>query len=101
MIDWNDIKKAFEGNTKSEEEIAIENEQKLLKAIANYLCAQKGVSAIQGYKPEEVIAFLERPLNEIVICLGGEWVQMPQEKLDTLIYNLTKKVRKSDSLMPW
>lgn len=101
MVDWNDIKKAFEGNTKSDEEIAIENEQKLLKAIANYLCAQKGVSAIQGYKPEEVSAFLQRPINEIGICLGGEWAQMPPEKLDTLVYTLAKKVKKSDTLMPW
>ena len=101
MVDWNDIKKAFEGNTKTDEEIAIENEQKLLKAIANYLCAQKGVSAVQGYKPEEVVAFLARPVNEIMICLGGEWAQMAPEKLDTLVYTLTKKVKKSDALMPW
>lgn len=101
MVDWNDIKKAFEGNTKSEEEIAIENEQKLLKAIANYLCAQKGVSAVQGYKPEEVNAFLERPIDEIVLVLGGEWSEMNREKLDTLVYTLAKKVKKSDALLPW
>lgn len=101
MIDWNDIKKAFEGNTKSDEEIAIENEQKLLKAIANYLCTQKGVSAIQGYKPEEVSAFLEKPIAEIASILGGEWAAMNPEKLDTLVYTLAKKVKKSDALLPW
>ena len=39
----NDLKRAFAKEIKKEEEIAIENEQSLLKAITIYICRQKGM----------------------------------------------------------
>lgn len=101
LDDLNALKKAFERELRKEEENAFENEQNLLKAITVYICNQKGVSPIQGYKPEEVLNFLDKPLSEIKSCVGGEWASMPDDKLGNLIYTLTKKVKKSDKLTTW
>lgn len=104
MAGFNDLdalKKAFERELHKEEENAIENEQNLLKAITVYLFKQKGVSPIQGYKPEEIISFLEKPIAEIKECVGEEWKNIPDDKFENLIYILTKKVKKSDKLTTW
>lgn len=101
LDDLNALKKAFERELRKEEENDLENEQNLLKAITVYICNQKGVSPIQGYKPEEIITFLEKPLAEIRSCVGNEWASMPDDKFSNLIYTLTKKVKKSDKLTTW
>ena len=101
MADWNDIKKAFERDARKAEEAFIKNEENLLKSIANYICSHKGVSTVQGYKPEEVLTFLEKPVAEIKSCIGGNWNTMSDEDLETLIYTLTKKVKKSGNIIEW
>ena len=101
MADWNDLKKAFERDLNKEEETFVANEQKLLKAIAKYLGSGKGMTALQGYKPEEVLDFLTKPVAEIKNCLGEEWTNVENSKLENLIYSLTKKVKMSDSLTSW
>ena len=101
MADWNDLKKAFERELNKEEEKFVANEQKLLKEIANYLCSQKGVSAIQGYKPEEVLAFLEKPITEIKNSIGGNWADVEDSQMETLIYSLAKKVKMSGNIISW
>lgn len=101
MADWNDLKKAFEREMNKEEESFVANEQKLLKGIANYLGSGKGMTAVQGYKPEEVLEFLEKPVSEIKKLLGTEWADVEDSKLENLIYSLTKKVKMSGTLMPW
>lgn len=101
MADWNDLKKAFERELNKEEESFVASEQKLLKGIANYLCSQKGVSAIQGYKPEEVLEFLEKPIAEIKKSIGGEWADLDDSKLENLVYSLSKKVKMSGNIIPW
>lgn len=99
--DLNDLRKAFERELRKEEVSSVENEQNLLKAITVYICTKKGVSPVQGYKPEEIIAFLERPLSEIKECIGGEWISMPDDQFENLIYILNKKVKKADKLTTW
>lgn len=99
--DLNDLKKAFERELRKEEENAVEQEQTLLKAITVYLCNQKGVSPIQGYKPEEIVSFLEKPISEIKQSIGKEWADMDDSKFENLIYTLTKKVKKSNNLTTW
>lgn len=101
MADWNDIKAAFERDARKAEEAYAQNEQNLLKSIANYICSQKGISAVQGYKPEEILAFLEKPATEIKSCIGGNWASISDENLETLIYTLTKKVKKSGNIIEW
>ena len=101
MVDWNDIKKAFERDAQKKEEAHIANEQNLLKSIANHICSQKGVSALHGYKPEDILAFLEKPVSELKEILGGNWATMNDDDLETLIFTLTKKVKKSDTLLKW
>ena len=101
MVDWNDIKKAFQTDIKTPEQIQFETEKRLLSNIADYLSSAKGISAIKGYQPEEVSTFLERPVAEIKQILGGEWLDMDDEKFDLLIYTLTKKVKKSENLLEW
>lgn len=101
MADLNDLRKAFERELKKEEENVVENEQKLLKEVTVYICKQKGVSPLQGYKPEEIAAFLSKPIAEIKNCLGGEWAAMDNSKFENLIYTLYKKVQKADKLTTW
>lgn len=57
MADWNDIKKAFERDAQKAEKVFMENEQSLLKSIANYIGSEKGISSVKGYKPEEILVF--------------------------------------------
>ena len=101
MADWHDIKKAFERDAQKAEKQFIDDEQTLLKAIAEFIGTQKGVSTIQNYKPEEILRFLDKPVDEIKNCLGAEWATLTDEKMSTLIYSLSKKVHKSESLTTW
>lgn len=101
MADWHDIKKAFERDLNKQEEKFMANEQKLLEEIANYLCSQKGVSAIQGYQPEEVLDFLNKPISEIKNAIGGEWSKLEDSALEVLVYSLTKKVRLTGNMIAW
>lgn len=101
MADWHDIKKAFERDAARAERKFINDEQTLLKSIAEYIGTQKGVSTLQNYKPEEVLVFLEKPISEIKECLGGDWSNVNDDVLSTLVYSLSKKVKKSDTLTTW
>ena len=101
MADWNDIKKAFEKDKKSEEDLLMEKEQKLHKDVTMYVCNLKGVSPLHGYHPNDLIDFLEKPSDEIQALLGGEWIDMTPEKFDSLVYSLNKKVKKSTNLLSW
>lgn len=101
MADWHDIKKAFERDAQKAEKQFMDDEQTLLKAIADYISSQKGVSTIRNYKPEEILRFLEKPLNEIKNTLGDDWSSIDDDKMSTLIYSLSKKVQKSDTLTTW
>lgn len=101
MADWNDIKKAFERDARKAEEAFIQNEQNLLKSIANYICSQKGVSTVQGYQPEEILTFLDKPVAEIKNCIGGHWLSIADDDLETLVYTLAKKVKKSGNIIEW
>ena len=101
MADLSDLRKAFERELRKEEETAVENEQKLLKHVTLYVCSQKGVSPVQGYKPEDIATFLGQPSAEIQKCLGGEWASMDSSKFENLVYTLYKKVQKSDKLTTW
>ncbi len=101
MVDWHDIKKAFERDAQKAEATFMDREQQLLKSITVYLCGKKGVSPIQGYEPDEALGFLQKPVAEIKDCLGGEWAAFEDEKLETLAYSLTKKVQKSGKIINW
>ncbi len=101
MVDWNDIKKAFEADYKTPEQLQLETEQRLITTISEHLSFQKGLTALQGYKPAEITSFMEKPVSEIKQLLGGEWAAMDDDKLDTLIYTLTKKLKKADGLTQW
>ena len=97
----NDLKRAFAKEIMKEEELAIENEQALLKAITIYICRQKGVSPLQGYNPDEVITFLNKPIAEIKECVGGDWAAMPDDKFENLRYMLSNKVKKVSKMTIW
>ena len=101
MADWNDLKNAFERDVKKAEEDFASKEQKLLKHVTIYLCEKKGVSPLQGYAPNEAIAFLDKPVSEIKECLGGEWAAMNDIDLEPRIYSLSKKVKKSGNIINW
>lgn len=99
MADWNDLKKAFEKDLSKQEQQFIVDEQSLLESIAKYLAKNKGISALQGYDTDEMLAFLQKPASEIKKAIGGQWETIDDSQLDTLIYSLTKKVQKSIPLL--
>ncbi|MBQ9989736.1 MAG: hypothetical protein IJP31_02150 [Lachnospiraceae bacterium] len=95
MADWNDIKKAFERELNKQEETFYSNEERLLQHIANHLGSDKDVSVVKGYKTDEVLEFLKKTPAQIKEALGGEWSEMDNSAIETLVYSLTKKVKKS------
>lgn len=99
MADWNDLKKAFEKDLNKQAQQFVLDEQKLLESIAIYLAKEKGISALQGYDTDEMLAFLQKPASEIKKTIGGQWETLEDSQLDTLIYSLVKKVKKSIPLL--
>lgn len=97
----NDLKRAFAKEIKKEEEVAIEQEQALLKALTIYICRQKGVSPLQGYNPDDVISFLNKPISEIKEAVGGDWMDIPDDKFENLRYTLSKKLKKVSKMTTW
>ena len=99
MADWNDLKQAFEREFNKVENQFVSNEQTLLQCIANHMGEIKGTTSIQGYDPEDVLIFLEKPASEIKEILGGKWAEIDDSALEPLIYSLAKKVKKSASFL--
>ncbi len=99
MADWNDLKKAFERDLEKQEKKFQLDEQVLLETIASYLAKNKGISALMGYDTDEMLAFLNKPISEIKETIGGEWAKLDDLQLEPLIYSLSKKVKKSISLL--
>ncbi len=100
MVDWNDIRKAFEAE-KTPQQLEQEREQRFLASVAEYLSSQTGISSVKGYHPEDISAFLDKTPAEIQKVLGGEWAEMEEKQLDLMVYNLMKKVKKSENLLEW
>ena len=99
MADWNDLKMAFEKDLNKQAQQFVMDEQKLLESIAVYLAKEKGISALQGYDTDEMLDFLQKPISEIKSTIGGEWENVDDSVLNPLIYSLTKKVKKSMSIL--
>lgn len=95
MVDWNDIKRAFEKEMNKQEDLSLSSEERLLRCIANFLAVKNEVSAVTGYRTDDVLAFLQKGPAEIKSALGGEWSAMDDSIIENLIYSLTKKVKKS------
>ena len=95
MADRNDLKRAFARELNKKAEVFLSNEERLLSSIAKYLGGSKVESVVQGYNTEEVLAFLEKPIPEIKEIIGGEWKDMNDADVETVIYSLSKKVKKS------
>lgn len=98
MADWNDLKKAFEKDLLKQTQDVFD-EQTLLESIAKYLAKNKGITALQGYDVDEMLQFLQKPASEIKKLIGGQWESLDDDKVDTLVYNLIKKVKKSIPLL--
>lgn len=99
MADWNDIKKAFEADMKKEDESVEATERKILKSVTFYISSLKGVSPLQCYEPKEISSFLEKPVSEIRSCLGSDLDSISDAKMETIIYTLSKKVKKSGNIL--
>ena len=98
MADWNDLKKAFEKDLLKQAQDVFD-EQTLLESIAKFLAKNKGTSALQGYDVDEMLEFLQKPASEIKKLIGGQWESLDDDKVDTLVHNLIKKVKKSIPLL--
>ena len=99
MADWNDLKLAFEREFEKQEKKFISDEQTLLETIASHLASEKGVSALMNYDTDEMLTFLQKPVSEIKETIGGEWAELDDSVMNPLIYSLTKKVKKSMSIL--
>ena len=99
MADWNDLKKAFEREFEKQEKKFVSDEQTLLESIAAHLGSAKGTTALMNYDTDEMLEFLQSPLSEIRKAIGSEWEDVDDSVLNPLIYSLTKKVKKSMSLL--
>lgn len=99
MADWNDLKMAFERELKKQEKKFVTDEQTLLEAIAVHLGSSKGTTALMNYDIDEMLDFLQKPLSEIKETIGGDWKDIDDSVLNPLIYSLTKKVKKSTTLL--
>ena len=99
MADWNDLKKAFERDLAKQEDQFKLDEQSLLESIAKILAADKGITALMGYDTDEMLVFLQKPISEIKQMIGGKWADVEDSQLEPLIYSLSKKVKKSISLL--
>ena len=99
MADWNDLKKAFERDLAKQEDQFKIDEQSLLESIAKHLGKSKGITALMGYDTDEMLDFLQKPISEIKTTIGGKWSDLDDIQLEPLIYSLSKKVKKSISLL--
>lgn len=99
MVDWNDIKNAFDREQIKTIKTFVANEQNLLESIAEYIAAKTGLSSVQAYNTEEILAFLELPADDIKETLGEPWTQVRTSDMETMIYSLAKKVRKSTAFL--
>lgn len=87
---------------KDEEELKAKEEKEkkfLADATAAYL--GKEVTGIQGYKPDEMIAFLSLPTKEIQTKMGGEWATMDLMAFEALVYTMKQKIQKSTTMIDW
>lgn len=101
MADWNDIKRAFERDAEKAEKKFVADEQKLLKTVTMHVCSLKGVSPLHGYNPNDILEFLSKPAPDIKKELGGDWLGVSDDAFETLVYSLSKKVKKSGQLISW
>lgn len=99
MADWNDLKMAFERELEKQEKKFVSDEQTLLEAIAAHLGKSKGTTALMNYDTDEMLDFLQKPVSEIKSTIGGDWSTIDDSVLNPLIYSLTKKVKKSMSIL--
>ena len=99
MADWNDLRLAFERELEKQEKKFVSDEQTLLEAIAAQLGKAKGTTALMNYDTDEMLEFLQKPIPEIKSIIGGEWVNVDDSVMNPLIYSLTKKVKKSMSIL--
>ena len=99
MADWNDLRLAFERELEKQEKKFVSDEQTLLEAIAAQLGKAKGTTALMNYDTDEMLDFLQKPIPEIKTIIGGEWVNVDDSVMNPLIYSLTKKIKKSMSIL--
>ncbi|MFA9378456.1 MAG: hypothetical protein ACERKZ_17175 [Lachnotalea sp.] len=83
--------------SKDKEKEWFDKERKLMNDVVKYVCAQKGISPIQGYESSEVLVFLDKPAAEVKNLLQID--DMDEKELQTLIYALAPKVKKFGNFM--
>ncbi len=96
------LKRMLEKKDEQEASELFDKEKRFIAAAAKaYLGENAPLSAIQGYDPDEMIRFLELPIDEIRTRMGGEWAAMPKDEFELFAYTIDKKIKKSASLLDW
>lgn len=96
------LKRMLEHKEEEEAAAAQNKEKKFIQdATKAYLGDESDVSAIQGYNPEKMIAFLSLPCAEVQKRMGGEWMEMEYMAFDAFVYTIKQKIQKSASLIDW
>lgn len=91
-----ELRKAF-SLEKEPKNDTLEKEKLLMKDVINVTCAYKNISAVQGYDPDKVIRFLNKPIPEIRTSL--QYDNMDEVELRKLVYSLIPKVKKFGNFM--
>ena len=96
------LKNMLERKDEKEAAAQLEKEKRFLADAAKaYLGPDAPLSAIQAYDPEEMIRFLEGPIDQVQKKMGGEWMLMPKDVFEMFAYTMDKKIKKSTSLLDW
>ena len=94
------LKRMLEHKDEEEAKESLEKEKRFLAAATDaYLGGH--VTGIQGYKPDEMIAFLSLPSKEIQTKMGGEWAEMEDMAFDAFVYPMRQKIQKSTTMIDW
>lgn len=91
------LKKMLENNDNPD--IQADKEKRFIGDAARAFLGEE--AALKGYKPEDILEFLSHPSKEIQAKMGGEWLMMTADQFDLFSYNISKKIKKSASLIDW
>lgn len=96
------LKRMLEHKDEEEQKNTLEKEKKFIAdATKAYLGDATPVSSIQGYLPEEMLAFLNLPTREVMNRMGGDWATMDVMAFEAFAYTMKQKITKSKSLIDW
>lgn len=97
------LKQMLENKSPSEKDEPVVREKRFFSAVIKaYLASTDNkMNGIQGYNPEEIVAFIKNSGSRLQSMLGDEWLDMDAMAFDALSYTVIQKIQKSVTLLDW